>query len=283
MAKEFYNRNNHPTTYSCDGKTLHSFHNAGFFSCSSLRLFHIIYYYYMNDYELPMVVDSSRQYAWYKNGPDGDITFEYFRDYNECMEIEFPKYFMKHTWGDQFTRYSNIEFDLINPFISKYFSPSPEINNMITQIENEYTIDYDKICVLYYRGNDKSKETHLCSHEEIIDIAKQMPSHIIFLIQSDETDFITKVSSTFPDRSFYLEKYIRHIPTNHSISVDMINTGLNKLYSKYYLAITIIMSKCKYIICTSGNCSIWIMYYRGHADNIIQYLNHDWLSTLDYL
>ena len=37
------------------------------------------------------------------------------------------------------------------------------------------------------------------------------------------------------------------------------------------LAITIIMSKCKYIVCTTGNCSIWIMLYRGNVDNIFQF------------
>ena len=33
---------------------------------------------------------------------------------------------------------------------------------------------------------------------------------------------------------------------------------------KKYLAITIIMSRCKYIICGSGNYDIWIMLYRGN-------------------
>ena len=281
MATEFYRKHDHPSTYSIDGKTLHSFHNAGLFSCCSLRLFHIICYYYIHDYELPEIVDSSRQFAWYKDGYEHDITFEYFQHYNDIMDIEFPRYFIKHTWGDQFTPYRDIDFDLINPFLSKYFSPSLEIKNLIKQIEEEYTIDYNKICVLYYRGNDKNKETHICSHEELIDIAKQMPSDTIFLIQSDETGFINKVSSTFPSRSFYLEKYIRHIDHNYGISVDMINTTQNLMYSKYYLAITIIMARCKYIICTSGNCSIWIIFYRGHANNIIQYLNHRWFNTIE--
>jgi hypothetical protein len=49
-------------------------------------------------------------------------------------------------------------------------------------------------------------------------------------------------------------------------------------FSKYYLAITIIMSKCKYIICGSGNCSIWIMFYRENANNVFQNLNGEWLN-----
>ena len=38
------------------------------------------------------------------------------------------------------------------------------------------------------------------------------------------------------------------------------------------------MSKCKYIICGSGNCSIWIMFYRENANNVFQNLNGEWLN-----
>jgi hypothetical protein len=35
------------------------------------------------------------------------------------------------------------------------------------------------------------------------------------------------------------------------------------------------MSKCKYVVCgSSGNCSIWITFYRGNADNVYQYLEN---------
>jgi hypothetical protein len=55
----------------------------------------------------------------------------------------------------------------------------------------------------------------------------------------------------------------------------------NAVFSKYYLAITIIMSKCKYVICGSGNCSIWIMLYRGNNKNVCQYLDGTWYDTLE--
>ena len=53
----------------------------------------------------------------------------------------------------------------------------------------------------------------------------------------------------------------------------------NYEFSKKYLAITIIMSKCKYIICGSGNCSKWIMFYRENNKNVIQNLNGTWYNS----
>jgi hypothetical protein len=62
---------------------------------------------------------------------------------------------------------------------------------------------------------------------------------------------------------------------NSTVDIKFKNT--NHVFSKYYLAITIIMSKCNYIICGSGNCSLWIMLYRGNANNVCQFLNDKWV------
>ena len=91
--------------------------------------------------------------------------------------------------------------------------------------------------------------------------------NILFLIQSDETEFINFMSKQFKNNSFYFKDEIRHIQKCDT-NVDILMQYTNYEFSKYYLAITVLMSKCKYIICGSGNCSIWIMLYRGNNNNV---------------
>ena len=45
----------------------------------------------------------------------------------------------------------------------------------------------------------------------------------------------------------------------------------------------IIMSKCNYVICGStGNCSIWITFFRENANNVIHYLKTgEWVGDTD--
>jgi len=112
-----------------------------------------------------------------------------------------------------------------------------------------------------------------------IKIMKNNPN-VIFLIQSDETEFIQFMSNHFPN-SFYFKDESRHIPKCKS-TVDRVFFQTNNLFSKYYLAITIIMSKCEYVVCGSGNCSLWIVLYRGHNKNICQYSKETWYETLEY-
>ena len=160
----------------------------------------------------------------------------------------------------------------IIPFIRKYFSPSDKILKIIKTIEEKYNLDYDNICVLFFRGNDKITEVELPSYEEYIYYGKYVLNlypNVKFLIQSDETNFINTMAKEFANHIIFKDE-IRHIQDN-TTTVDKVFKETNFEYSLNYLAITIIMSKCKYIICNSGNCSIWIMFYREHAEDIIQF------------
>jgi hypothetical protein len=65
---------------------------------------------------------------------------------------------------------------------------------------------------------------------------------------------------------------------NKAISIDMIDKSTNFEFVKKYLAITYIMSQCKYVVFGSGNCSLWIALYRGNAHNIIQHRKGKWYS-----
>jgi hypothetical protein len=257
-----------------------STHNAGFFSCCTIRLDDIIKFF--NKYKLlPIKVDSSKQFEWYKNGNNNDITFDYFEYYKNVNIFPIYKNNINYIGRfDQYIDYKKINYESICPFVEKYFTPSVGIKNLIINLESKYKIDdYTQICGLFYRGNDKVTETNLCTYNDIIDKAKIIfhnNNNVKFLIQSDETEFIETVTNIFPQNSFYFKDEIRHMKKQNS-TVDIKFKNTNHVFSKYYLAITIIMSKCNYIICGSGNCSLWIMLYRGNANNVCQFLNDKWV------
>jgi hypothetical protein len=227
-------------------------------------------------------VDSSKSFDWYK--PVGlewlDITRHYFEpEHREIiLQTELPLDFHhRHQWKD----YAELNYVQLVQLIRRYFVPTVEIANLVLEIESRYQIvDYDNICVLFYRGNDKAIETQLCGYDEFIEKAREVQAEnpgIRFLIQSDETEFIHRMSSEFPD-SFYLKYDIRHMSKRIS-SVDLTLPQFNYEFSKRYLAITVLMGKCKHIICNTGNCSLWIMLFRGHAENVHQHFCGGWVRV----
>ena len=253
-------------------------HNGGFFSCCSFRLNNIIDYINLH-LKTPNDVNSSNQFSWYKKDQSKDITYEYFVHYDNITDIPIGSPINYHN-EQQYIDYSKLDYENISPVVQKYFSPSQRITDIIKNIEQKYNLVYDNICVLFYRGNDKNTETKVCDYDEYVIYANLIMENnptILFLIQSDETEFIQFMSEKFPNNSFYFKDEIRHMnKCNNTVDIIMKNT--NFIFSKYYLAITILMSKCKYIICGSGNCSIWIMLYRGNNKNVYQNLDGRWLD-----
>lgn len=257
-------------------------HNAGFFSCCSARLTSIVDFINLNEIN-PTVVDSSAQFNWYKNNTKKDITYDYFEHYDNVMtEIKFP---IRYNHTHQYHNYLTLDYENICPLVKKYFSPSVEINEIIDNIEQKYDLNYNNICALHYRGNDKIRETTLCNYKEYLTHANEILEknpNTMFLIQSDETQFIDFITNAYPNNSFFFNDEIRHMDRCND-TVDKVFKNTNYDFSKKYLAITIIMSKCKYIICGSGNCSIWIMLYRNNNNNTIQFMGRNarqWYKNL---
>ena len=255
--------------------------NAGFFSCCSVKLTKIIEF--INSKKiLPENVDSSELFMLYKKEINKDITFDYFKNHKDVQDIDiiFP---INHHWDYQFRNYSDMDYKCIAPVINKYFSPSIEINKIVLELENKYNIIHDNTIAVYYRGTDKYTETQLAPFDEFYRKILQLVNineNINILLQTDSAKFIDYIN----------EKNLKNVIIIHENKTSYSNKGIHNEQKNndinyqdmfYFLSTIIIMSKCKYIICSSGNCSLWIMLYKGNKENIVQYLNGKWYRSIN--
>ncbi|MAV65082.1 MAG: hypothetical protein CMG00_07835 [Candidatus Marinimicrobia bacterium] len=253
-------------------------HNSGFFSCCSVKLYQIIEFINSNK-TLPDDVDSSASFNNYKKYPHKDVTFDYFEHYKNISDVNIIHPAQYHH-EDQFKNYATLDYKRITPLIKKYFSPSSQINKIVNNIEEKYNIVVDNTVAVYYRGTDKFKETELSPYDEfykqiikIVNINKD----INILLQSDSAEFIDYIN----------DKKLKNIIIINENKTSYSNRGIHNEKSPkvnhhdmfIFLSTIIILSKCKYIICSSGNCSIWTMLYRGNSENVIQYLNETWYNS----
>lgn len=256
--------------------------DAGFFSCCSVKLTRIIEF--INSKKiLPENVDSSELFILYKKEINKDITFDFFKNNKDVQDVQdidiiFP---INYHWDHQFRNYSELDYKHITPVIKKYFSPSIKINEIIFELENKYNIIHDNTIAVYYRGTDKYTETQLAPFDEfyrkILHLVN-INENINILLQTDSSKFIEyikgkklkNVVTIDENKTSYSDKGIHHEQLSSNNYQDIF----------YFLSTILILSKCKYIICSSGNCSIWTMLYRGNNKNVIQYLNGSWYSSV---
>jgi hypothetical protein len=258
--------------------TLYVKHNAGFFSCTSIALFNIIRFY--NNYKnLPKNVDRSSQYSFYKKDVT-DLSSLYYK--NNDMNIICDKYIDIVVPDDgsspQFSDYRTVCINDIKPFIDKYFQISDYVTNIVNDFESKYNLDYKNLCSVLYRGNDKSMETKLASHEEFLekcaDIKSKNPN-LKFLVQTDETEFLDKFLEIYDD-SIYFQEIPRINKSNTAVHYVIDRNSLPS-FGANFLAATICVSKCEHLITHSGNCGLWAVLYRGNMENVHQYLIDKWL------
>ena len=249
----------------------------GFFSYCSVALKQIIKYFFENK-SLPDYVDMRKIFTMFKGDESIDISSIFFKSNMYVDKIYFTTEISYFTNDLQFTNYHQINYDIIAPFIKKYFYISDEINNIIFNIENKYNIDYKNTCCIFYRGNDKNTETIIPSYEEVYSkVNNKMinEGNITFLLQSDETDFFNYFKEKV-EKYFIFEDEIKHTRNKKTSINHLVDKDTKLKLVKNFLAIVIIMSRCKYIICTSGNISIWITYFRGNSNNVSHYLIDKW-------
>jgi hypothetical protein len=258
-------------------------HNAGFFSCCNVRLREIINYFNENQ-EQPKTVDSSSQFILYK--PRyllyNDITHVFFVN-DETTNIYYKKNIniSSETSEDQFSNYKLLNIEDIKPFIGKYFSPSQEIIEIQKKLISKYKINTNNCIAIYYRGTDKYKETILgefSKYDEMINKIKETVAYknSSLLVQSDSRQFLNYMKQKH--NSVIIIKENKTSIANQGIHLEKDNIGnQNYVDIKILFASFLILSKCKYLICSSSNCSLWMMYYRGNTENVYQYLINDFL------
>jgi hypothetical protein len=184
----------------------------------------------------------------------------------------------------QFSDYKTaVDYAGILPYIKKYFEPSESIKALSTNLIQKYEILPDHCIGLYYRGTDKDFETKLDSFEnyykkvkEVLERAKDETLQI--LIQTDTAQFLDYMKDKCAGLNIKI--IAENVVSYGTIGVHNENRAKSTNFSdiQLFFATILLLAKCKYIICSSSNCSIWTMFYRGHANNVYQSSNYEWFE-----
>ena len=256
--------------------TLKITHNAGFFSCCTIRLGKIVEFFNKNK-SLPTIVDSSQQFTNYKSNVDEDLSKYFFKE-NDQIEIKYidSVKITNTNDEDQFSNYHFLNLKIVSHFIEKYFKLSDDILNIIDKLEKKYEIDYNNTISVLYRSNDKISETNIGSYEtfyqKINECSLENPKMKI-LIQTDDQNFLDYCLNKLNDKIIFFDEIPRINNNPRQVIHNVINKNDRKTFASNFLGVTKILSKTKILITHSGNCGMWTIFFRGNMENVYQYLN----------
>lgn len=264
---------------------IHTYQHSGFFSCCSIILETIVDFFNKNR-RLPTAIDTSPAFCWYKTRAEleqnADIRGRYFKTRDDiAIPYVEPVYFTRDckTYENgqvQYCDFAMLNHDAIAPFLAKYFTPSDYVMDRVRTIIDRYQIDCDNTVVLFHRGNDKALEMKLPEYEEYVErtnsILAEFPNMKI-LLQSDETEFLVDMLLEYPnaiickDHIRYMSKRTNNMEDRNNIFLSLDSYGSvfrtdNPEMSVNFLAIIWIMSRCRFVVSSCGNCQLWAEYFR---------------------
>jgi len=261
---------NSPTLYISNSPHPSS---IGFYANCSIRLHKILNNFNTNK-KAADKIDSSQQFTLYKINKD-DVSHSFFKEDTQAM-IPYSKPITYGVW-DQLKPYTSINFPVLKPFIEKYFSPSDTIVKIKHTLLKKYKIIPENCIAIYYRGTDKKFETKLGAFDTYYAKIKDLMnkhSGLTLLVQTDSTPFKTFMKDRFPSAIMFSE----NITSLGSTGLHYIRGAHNYNDAQFLLAAILIIAKCKYVVCSSGNVSIWAILYRGTSLNVHQYLTNKWVT-----
>jgi len=211
-------------------------HNAGFFSCCSIRLERIMQFY--NEHQrLPDIVNSSQQFATYKTDKSVDLIPFFFKE--QPSPLPWPGRSMAITNTNiepQYSPYHLLELDDIIQFRDRYFTPSDHVLAIAATLEKKYALDYANTCAVFYRGNDKYRETVIAPYQEFYDRCSDVQDQhngVRFLVQPDESEFLYFFQRHFPNSVAFSET--PHITKRDSVVFNEVPVPQRRDYAATFL------------------------------------------------
>ena len=259
---------------------LHIIHNAGFFSCSTIALQEIMMYYNLHG-RLPDEVNRTQQYMYYKHLASDNLIPMLFTSYADgvdaSLSLRLPDkvYMSDDNREQQFSDYKALRHTDLRYLINRYFLPSEEVTRRAAYFMEHYNFDPANTVGVFHRANDKVKETAIADDAAYISIAEQYKGKRFFVVP-DNFEFLEAFKAALPD-SFHIEANpCMHRDADKAIFM-LVPPEQRPEHALNFLATVVMLSQCETLITHSGNGGFWACLYRGHSNNIHQYLNGEWL------
>ena len=244
-------------------------HDNGFFSQCSSSLSEIIEY--CNDHQKIPSIDFYNLFEAYKNSNCN--LYEKLFSINKELNIDLDR-------RTNFIRRSNYvinkqqNFNEITPFVEKWYSPSAEVERIKNFFLEKYNIVPEKTIALSFRGTDKREGMHNPNYDlflsQVGKIQEKENLQSIF-VQTDQEQFLDYCKNKFNCISIDELPRTTRKDRNSGLHLSGQTTSAEKEKMAFdFLAATLIISSCKFIINHTGNIGRWITLYRGSAKNTIQ-------------
>jgi hypothetical protein len=232
-----------------------------------------------------MRINYSAGMSLYKSERDKDVYEEFFEPKMPVV-LKLPKRLTFDACAVDHTPFKQLPLSDLCKAASIFFSPSQAVIKLANDMVISSGVSPERSIAVFYRGTDKSVDgVKFAPVDEYIraanEILQKSPAHLEIIVQTDQEQVRDTILAHFGQRC----RFFKDLPvTRGSAGIHQLKFGAELMMSredlaKRMIAITIILSKCAYVITSTGNVGAWIAIYRGTPSNLYQFDNNAQLQA----
>jgi hypothetical protein len=220
-------------------------------------------------------IDYSAGMSLFKDEKDKDVYEEFFQRPGPGV-LKLPRR-LRFKAGDVHEPYKQLPLSELCRAASILFSPSRAVIQLATEMVMSSGISPDRSIAICYRGTDKSREVKLAPVGEYIqvanDILQKSAADLEIIVQTDQEQVRDTILAHFGQRC----RFFNDLPvTRGSTAIHDLKFGQEIMmrredFAKRMIAATVVLSRCAYVITSTGNVGAWIAIYRGTPSNLYQF------------
>ncbi len=236
-------------------------HDFGFFSNCSVLLEEI------QRMDEPFVIDTTASFSLYRSASTTDVHEKCFEPVAgmPIRKVHFDR------WMCAFD-YPSLPLAAFSPSVTRWFTFRGFIKERSIALEERYGIDPERTLAVFCRGTDKSTETALADPAEIARLVNRFGAdHDSIIVQTDDETILERLTEeiafevvTFTELPRYSADADPHLASQFH-DAELLDD---------FLSAVLLLSRCRTVIVTTSNVSLWIALLRGNSDGLIHVSDH---------
>ena len=231
-------------------------HDHGFFSNCSVLLESI------QQTEGPIAIDTTPSFTMYKSDPAEDVYTRYFQASSEKNErrIFFPAWLCAYC-------YTSMPLRRFSQSMRQWFTFKDFVVERSLELQELYGIEPASTLALLIRQTDKSTENPLVHPDDIARYVNRIAGkYQTVLLQTDDQSVYEHLARSIDHKVTVISELPRFAPDQ---SPHLSGQFRNAELLTDFLGTILLISRCKRVILTTSNVSLWIALFRGNKKGLV--------------
>jgi hypothetical protein len=209
----------------------------------------------------PFQIDTTGSFSMYRSDPTSDVYEKYFQPSIKAQvdKVHFDRWMCARD-------YTQLPLERFLPSITQWFTFRDFVTERSFSLQAKYGVDPDRTLAVFYRGTDKKTENPLEDPQTIARLVNKLAAgYDSVIVQTDDQSIYEHLVREI-DRDVIVFSELPRYSSDSDPHTSLQFHDPELLED--FLSAVLLITRCKTVILTTSNVSLWIALFRGRTKGL---------------